>query len=291
MVVAGSTPIGTIALDERFIAALASRHTLLAWTAASRLPQAPVPPGVIAVESIAAACDASVVLSQCSDDHSLLSTAHSPDGLLTCMRAGAIHVATGLHAPTVVEQLDVEHARRGQRFVAAPILLAGGEGQRLAAVVGGPSAATAEIAPLFDAMDVSVFVAGESAPDAMLLAAAHSSMLACAMEAIAEAFALVRKYDVDPAVMRDVMRETLFAGSVYGHIGDAMLAGAYAGSPSVVRGLQILDIAIAAGNSAHVPLGSIDACRDRLLSAVAHGNADRAWTIVRREQDRASGLE
>jgi 3-hydroxyisobutyrate dehydrogenase-like beta-hydroxyacid dehydrogenase len=95
---------------------------------------------------------------------------------------------------------------------------------------------------------------------------------------------------VDPAVMRDVIGEALFAGSLYAPLADAMLAGNHSASPSVRRALQIVDLAMAAGNSGHVPLPGLDACRDRLLTAVAHGDGLRAWTVVAREPSKASGL-
>jgi hypothetical protein len=48
---------------------------------------------------------------------------------------------------------------------------------------------------------------------------------------------------------------------------------------------------MAAANDARVPLPSGNAFRDRLLGAVAHGDGDKDWAVVAREQARASGLE
>ena len=42
---------------------------------------------------------------------------------------------------------------------------------------------------------------------------------------------------------------------------------------------------------ARVPLPSASLLRDRLLAAIAHGDADRDWAVLAREQARTAGLE
>ena len=52
-----------------------------------------------------------------------------------------------------------------------------------------------------------------------------------------------------------------------------------------------LTIVLAAGDMARVPLPSASLLRDRLLAAIAHGDADRDWAVLAREQARTAGLE
>jgi 3-hydroxyisobutyrate dehydrogenase-like beta-hydroxyacid dehydrogenase len=40
-----------------------------------------------------------------------------------------------------------------------------------------------------------------------------------------------------------------------------------------------------------VPLPSGNACRDRLLGAIAHGEGDKDWAVMARAQGSACGLE
>ena len=42
---------------------------------------------------------------------------------------------------------------------------------------------------------------------------------------------------------------------------------------------------------AHVPLPTAAVLRDRLLTAIAHGDGDRDWAVLARAQARLSGLE
>lgn len=281
--------IAVLDLSDELVSRLAAIYEVTAWRGRSELT-APPPDARVVPASMASACDADIVISAFPDDPALMNTVTESGGVLALLANEAIHVTIGLHGRTVIDRVSREHDRRSHSFVAAPLLLASAPAHSAAAVLGGDSNAIAKVRPVFDAMDISIVATCERAADAALLAIAHSAMVGCAMEAIAEAFALVRKFDVDARVLCDVMSEALFAGTVYGPLSDAMLADAAGHLPSVSRGLRILDLAFAAATSTRVPLASVDACRDRLLSAIAHGEGDRPWTAVGREQSRASGL-
>jgi 3-hydroxyisobutyrate dehydrogenase-like beta-hydroxyacid dehydrogenase len=55
--------------------------------------------------------------------------------------------------------------------------------------------------------------------------------------------------------------------------------------------LKDVDLTLAAAGQATVPLPSANVLRDRLLSAIAHGDGDRDWAVLAREQARMSGLD
>jgi 3-hydroxyisobutyrate dehydrogenase-like beta-hydroxyacid dehydrogenase len=56
-------------------------------------------------------------------------------------------------------------------------------------------------------------------------------------------------------------------------------------------GLKDSNLIMEAANIARVPLPSLNVFRDRLLGAVAHGDGDKDWAVIAKEQARASGLE
>ena len=53
---------------------------------------------------------------------------------------------------------------------------------------------------------------------------------------------------------------------------------------------QLREIGLDAPALAHTAARE-DALRDRLLAAIAHGDADRDWAVLAREQARTAGLE
>ena len=90
------------------------------------------------------------------------------------------------------------------------------------------------------------------------------------------------------------MTDGLFRGSdVYRTFGTAMIDGMPAGAnhATVADALQTLQAISRAADAARVPMPSVDACRDRLLGSMAHGNGSQYWTALYREQLRASGLD
>lgn len=253
------------------------------------------PGGARQADTLADVCrGADVVLSHLHDDAMLLEVAQGANGVIASITGDTIHVALGLHRAKTIAQLGAAHAARDLRFVAAPVLLAAAVDVGETVVAAGPQAAVDALAPFFQALGLRVFPAGEKPEAASILALVHAGLVACAVEAMAEAFALVRKYGVDLHVMHDVITDGLFAGSdVYRRYGASLIDGAPGDGIDVTaaRALQILDLVMAAADDAKVPLPSVDACRDRLLGAMAHGGGEYRWTVLNREQARASGLD
>ena len=158
----------------------------------------------------------------------------------------------------------------------------------------GPSEAyvVARCTELLKVIGRRIFVAGTKPESATAIKLANNAVLGCAMVAMAEGFALVRKYGVQPQVFQDVMTEGLFAAPAYKVYGQKMVDESYdqVGSPIFV-GLKDANLIAAAADLARVPMPSHNVYHDRLLGAVAHGDGDRDQAVLAREQARASGLE
>ena len=60
---------------------------------------------------------------------------------------------------------------------------------------------------------------------------------------------------------------------------------------TTLLGLKDANLVMEAADVARVPLPSVNAYRDRLLGAIAHGDGERDWAVIAREQSRASGLD
>ena len=135
----------------------------------------------------------------------------------------------------------------------------------------------------------------DGGPDPVAAAAikiANNFVLGCAIEAMGEGFALVRKYDVAPQIFLDVMTDGLFACSAYKVYGKIISDQRYlpAGQRAVL-GLKDANLALAAGEAVGVPLPSGNVWRDRLVGALAHGEGEHDWAVMAKDQARASGLD
>jgi len=249
--------------------------------------------GAKVADSVAAACEGrEAVITMLTDDKALDEVAHG--GLLESLPRGAIHVAMGTHSVTILAALKEAHTAAGLAFVAAPVLGrpdAAAAGQ-IVIVPAGPADAIDKLAPLFEATGRRTFNAGVNPAGAAAVKLANNMILGCAIEALAEGFALTRKFDVDPKVFNEVLTDGLFAAPAYKVYGGIISNEDYDHVGFTTRlGLKDADLMLAAGETASVPLPSCNVYRDRLLTAIAHGEGDKDWAVIARVQARASGLE
>ena len=282
--------IGT-AMAERM---LLGGHDLMVWNRTPEKAASIVAAGARLGGSIGeAARHGGVVQTMLANDEALEAVAHGPGGLVETLPRGGIHVCQGTHSVAAVRALAAAHAAAGQVLVSAPVLgrpeavRAG----RLGIIVAGPAAAATACAPLFESLGRRTFAAGEDPGAATAIKIANNLLLICAIEATGEAFALAEKSGVDRHAFLDVLLDGLFACPAYESYGRIIASQDYdTVAFSAVLGLKDVNLALAAGELAGVPLPSGAVCRDRLLGAIAHGDGARDWSVVARDQARASGL-
>jgi 3-hydroxyisobutyrate dehydrogenase-like beta-hydroxyacid dehydrogenase len=237
---------------------------------------------------------ADVIITMLAHDAALAAVVGDECGLGPSLAAGAIHVAMGTHGVGIIREIADRHRAAGQVLVAAPVLgrpdkAASGE---LGIVPAGPPEAVERCRPLFAAMGRRVFTAGSDPAAAAAIKVTNNFVLGCAIEAIGEAFSLVRKYGVDPHLMHEVLTEGLFGALAYRTYGRIIADGAYdPPGQKAVLGLKDANLALAAAEAVGVPLPSGNVWRDRLIGAIAHGDGERDWAVMALEQARASGLD
>jgi 3-hydroxyisobutyrate dehydrogenase-like beta-hydroxyacid dehydrogenase len=234
------------------------------------------------------------VFTMLADDVAVEAVVSEDGGLRECLPRGATHICAGTHSVATIRKLKAVHADAGQMLIAAPMLgrpdaVASGQAGM---VLGGAKESIDRFRPLFDALARRTFEAGSDPTAAAAIKIANNFVLGCAIEAMGEAFALVRKYDVAPNVLYEVMTEGLFACSAYKIYGKIIAEERYlpAGQRAIL-GLKDANLALTAGEAVGVPLPSGNVWRDRLIGAAAHNESEHDWAVMARDQARASGLK
>jgi 3-hydroxyisobutyrate dehydrogenase-like beta-hydroxyacid dehydrogenase len=250
--------------------------------------------GAVLAGSVAEACAGrEVVITMLADDEALAEVALGPDGIRDSLPAGSVHMVMGTHGVRVVQELAAAHGDAGQSLVAAhvlgrPDLAASGQ---LGIVAAGAADAVRSCRPLFAVIGRQTFEAGERPEGSTAIKLANNFALGCAIEAMGEAFSLVRSYGVEPSVLYEVLTEALFAAPAYKVYGQIMVDESYdrVGFTSELA-LKDANLILAAADQARIPMPSVNLYRDRLLSAIAHGDGERDWAVLAREQARQGGL-
>jgi len=270
-------------------------HDLVVYNRTREKASELVKAGAKLADSIAAASEGrEVVITMLADDAALEQVVRGDAGLLQSLPKGAIHLVMGTHGVAIIHELKQAHTRAKQTLVAAPVLgrpdiAAAGQ---LGIVVAGPTDAVNRCRPLFEVIGRRTFEAGNEPEGATAIKLANNFTLGCAIQAMGEAFSLVRKYGVQPQALFDVLTEGLFSAPAYKVYGKIIVDEAYdqAGFTALLA-LKDADLVLAAAGSARVPLPSVNALRDRLLGAIAHGGGEKDWAVMALEQARASGLD
>jgi 3-hydroxyisobutyrate dehydrogenase-like beta-hydroxyacid dehydrogenase len=191
-------------------------------------------------------------------------------------------------------ELKAKHDALGQVFVAAPVLGrpdAAAAGQ-LGIVPGGDPAAIKQLEPLWQVIGRRTFDAGPNPAGAAAVKLANNMVLGCAIEAMAEAFALTRKFGVEPSVFNEVLTDGLFAAPAYKVYGGIIANESYENVGfAVTLGFKDSNLMLAAGQAANVPLPSLNVYRDTLIEAIAQGAGDLDWSVIARIRAQACGLK
>jgi len=242
----------------------------------------------------AAANFGEAVFTMLADDAAVTEITNKPGGLVESLLKGGVHICAGTHSVACIAMLKELHGNAGQILLATPMLgrpevvLSGQAGM----VLAGAQESLKRCRPLFEAIAQRTFAAGPDPIAAAAIKIANNFVLGCAIEAMGEGFALIRKYGVVPDVFLDVMTDGLFACSAYKVYGKIVAEQRYLpAAQRAVLGLKDANLALAAGEEVGVPLPSGNVWRDRLVGALAHGEGEHDWAVMAKDQARASGLD
>lgn len=235
---------------------------------------------------------AEVAVTMLADDTALRDTILAPAAIEALPR-GATHMGCSTISVALSKQLEREHARRGQGYVAAPVLgrpEAAAE-KKLWVLAAGPRDQMDRCRPLMEAIGRGISVMGDQPWQANVTKIAVNFTIASVLETLGEAFALVRKSGIDPHALLEVMNP-LFNCPIYTYYGRIMADRQF--EPAGFRlklGLKDVNLALEAGQDAAVPMPVASLIRDHYLSAVAHGREDADWSALAEVIAQNAGLE
>ncbi len=248
--------------------------------------------GAAVLDDAASARDAEVAVTMLADD-AAVRVVWLDTGLAARMARGSVHLNMATVSPGIARELAAAHERGGSVYVSAPVYgrpAAAAQGQ-IDVVAAGPAAAIERCRPLLQAMAKQVFVVGEQACKANAVKIARNFLLAAVVESLGEAFALARKSGVDADAFLNTLVSTSLNAPVYRSYGRQMVERTYEPAQFNMRlGLKDIELALATGREAGVPMPTANLIRAQLLAAIADGRGDQDWTALADHIARAAGL-
>jgi len=235
-------------------------------------------------------CDAA--LTMVSDDRAMEEMVVAESGVAAALAAGATHISHSTISTAMARRLAAEHAGRGQGYLSAPVFGRpdAAEAKRLIVVAAGEAATIERFRPVFDAIGRATFIAGAEPWQANAVKVCGNFMIAAMLEAFAEAYATLRKAGVDPHLFLEVMN-ALFASPVYANYGRIVADEQFEPAGFALKlGLKDARLVLETAFECAAPMPMASLIRDRLLAALAGGQAEMDWSSVARVAARDAGL-
>jgi 3-hydroxyisobutyrate dehydrogenase-like beta-hydroxyacid dehydrogenase len=239
--------------------------------------------GATVAATPAEACLAGIVMTMLADDAALESQVFGDGGILASLPRGGVHISCSTISVALSDRLTAAHSAAGQEFVSCPVFGRpdAAEAGRLAAVAAGPTQVIDRCKPLFESFGPKLLVVGEKPSLANVVKLTGNFLIASVLESLSEAVAFARKSGVDPGALMDFLTSTLFNAPVYKIYGGLIVEGNYDNVGfALPLGLKDVRFVLQAAEAQNVPMPIASVLRDRFLTAMARGNADKDWSAL-----------
>ncbi|MFI5176528.1 MAG: NAD(P)-dependent oxidoreductase [Terriglobia bacterium] len=236
----------------------------------------------------------SMVITMLSNDQIVEQVAGEGSELAARLGKDGVHLSMSTISPATARRLSDHHKTFGASYVAAPVFgrPEAAAARKLWICVSGPKAAKERAQTVLGALGQGVFDFGEDPGAANVVKLSGNFLIAAAMEAMAEAFALTEKNGIDRAAVADLFGQTLFACPVYQNYGKAIAQERY--SPAGFRlalGLKDVDLVLKTAAAAQMPMPLASLLHDRYITAMAKGRESMDWSALALGVSEDAGLK
>jgi 3-hydroxyisobutyrate dehydrogenase-like beta-hydroxyacid dehydrogenase len=261
---------------------LAAGHTVTVYNRTPEKAQRLITQRGKLASTVAQACQGDAVITMLANDAAVENLVLGAEGVTATLRSGSVHVSSSTISIALSNRLAEEHARRGQRYVAAPVFgrpeaAAAGE---LIVVAAGAQPAREAARPLLTAIGKKVFMAGDTPGTANLVKLSGNFLNASVIESLGEALALITKGGIDRRLYLEILA-SLFDAPAYRIYGAIIASGRFEppgfAAPLGQKDIRLL-LSAAESLGVPMPLGSL--LRDRFLTLMAHGGERLDWSAI-----------
>jgi 3-hydroxyisobutyrate dehydrogenase-like beta-hydroxyacid dehydrogenase len=270
---------------------LKAGHQVTVWNRSQDPVQALVEKGAVAASTPEEALKGDAVFSMLSNDQ-VMRDVGLAGPLLEKAAKGLIHVNLATISVAFAKELTEAHQKAGLAYISAPVFgrpeMA--EAAALVLVAGGDAAARNTMQPVLDKIGART-VPLEEAWQANLFKICGNFMIASELEAIGEAFALLRKGGVDPSLFHEVLAGRLFTGAVFKSYGAMILNRDYEPAGfALTLGLKDVNLARSAAQGLGVEMPTAELLKKHYDEAVAWGWQDKDWAAIGEVSAKKAGV-
>lgn len=237
--------------------------------------------------------DADVVLTSLMDDSSELQMVEGPNGFLSAMSPGAVHLCVTTISSECADRLSQIHGARGTRFVSGPVVgrpdsAANGE---LITFLGGEATAIDHVVSVCNAYARKVFQMPGRPGLANAMKLCVNYMAVSIIEVMGEIYAFGDKVALDPEVIKETFLGA-FAAPALKIYASKIKQREFTSDVgfTLIGGLKDVRLMLSAAANAGVRFDIAEVVERKMIKAIDLGMADADWsgfTAITRQE---SGL-
>ncbi len=261
---------------------LAAGHELSVWNRTEGRAKPLIREGAIAAATPAEAeLGADVVITMLFDDAANEEVLFGANGLLDALSPGALHISCSTISVALSEKLTAEHARRGQRFVAAPVFGRPNvaEEGRLWIVIAGANADIEKARPALTPLSRGISVVGSEPRQAHAVKLGGNFLISTMIQSLSESFVFAESQGVAPAVFLEAVNSALFQSPFYAAYGNVMLNPPEHAGASIDLGAKDTRLLREAAARRNIRLSLADNLAEIFEQAKQAGLADQDWAV------------
>ncbi len=214
-------------------------------------------------------------------------------GALDAIEKGAVHISTSTISVELATRLEAEHARRGQRFLGAPVFgrpNVAGEGKLWLAVAGDDALVT-EMTPVLDVLSRGMSVVGKEPHQAHAVKLGGNFLITSMIAGLSEAITFAEGAGIDPEMFVEAVNSALFQSPFYASYSKVMLHPPEQAAATVELGAKDTQLFRKAAEDAGVRTPLADTFQHRFNTAIEQGDGGRDWAAgyLQLARDQAKG--
>ncbi len=271
---------------------LADGHEVTVWNRSPGKTADLAAKGAKLAASAAEAAASGVMLS-CLADDSALDAVFADGSVLRALGKDGVHVSISTISATCATRLAHAHAAAGVHYVASPII---GRPDAVRArapsfLTAGDESAKARVKPVLEKLSRRIFDFGTTPSAANVAKINFNFMIAAAIEALSESFAVVEKHGIDAKDFYEMVIGTAFGCRIYENYGRQLSEQGW-NEVGFKLALGLKDVRLAQTTAADVGarmrLGEL--LEARFSESVAHGHGDKDWTAIAIDVRKDAGI-
>jgi 3-hydroxyisobutyrate dehydrogenase-like beta-hydroxyacid dehydrogenase len=261
---------------------IAAGHELSVWNRTEARTEPLAREGAIVAGTPAEAeLGADAVITMLFDDAAHEEVLFGANGLMDALSPGALHISCSTISVALSERLTAEHARRGHRFVAAPVFGRPNvaEDGRLWIVAAGADDALALARPLLEPLARGISVIGAEPRQAHALKLGGNFLISAMIHALGESFVYAESQGIAPDAFLQAVNSALFQSPFYAAYGNVMLHPPEHPGATVELGAKDLRLLREAAASRHTRLSLADNLAEIFAQAQQAGLGKTDWAV------------